>query len=162
MAQQAETTVAECTLALCAGACFQTCSHCGTVSPLRLHRVKGVCVFWWPWSFTSHCSNMGVDRTLTKSQQNKATTTCYKLLNIISRNVQGAGLGFFGGWSLTERGEFQQKGVLSLEVRCAVTCPTHKIDSCDTKTSCSLAMLAEFQAVKKDIKKNFGFEALST
>ena len=55
----------------------------GIVSPLWLHWVKDVCVFrWnlpparlaeWPWSFTCHCSNTDVERTLNRSQHTKLT-----------------------------------------------------------------------------------------
>ena len=53
------------------------------VSPLQLRWVKGVCVFRcnlppallteWPGSFTCHCQNTGVERTLNKSQRTKLT-----------------------------------------------------------------------------------------
>ena len=51
------------------------------ISPVRLYWVKNVCVFMcnlssalWaerPVSFTSHCGNMGVERTLSKSTTTK-------------------------------------------------------------------------------------------
>ena len=53
------------------------------VSPLRLHWVKGLCIFRcnlppallaeWPGSFTCHCSNIGVEGTPNKSQYIKLT-----------------------------------------------------------------------------------------
>ena len=56
---------------------------CGIVSPHRLCWVKGVCVFSCnlppalvaecPGSFTSQCSNTGMERTLHKSQHTKLT-----------------------------------------------------------------------------------------
>ena len=51
--------------------------------PLRLHWVKGVCVFRnnmppallaaWPWSFTCHCGNTGMELTPNKNQYTKLT-----------------------------------------------------------------------------------------
>ena len=59
------------------------CLHSGMVSPPHLRWVKGVCMFRgnlppallaeWPGSFTCHCSNMRVERTLNKSQLTKFT-----------------------------------------------------------------------------------------
>ena len=59
------------------------CLDSGIVSPLQLRWVKGVCMFrcnlqpaflaQWPGSFTCHCSNMGVEQTLNKSQHTKLT-----------------------------------------------------------------------------------------
>ena len=57
--------------------------HSGTVNPLRLRWVKGVCVFSynlshallaeWPGSFTCYCGNTGVERTPNKSEHTKLT-----------------------------------------------------------------------------------------
>ena len=57
------------------------CQDSSIVSPLRLLWVKGVRVFRfdlppallaeWPGSFTCHCGNTGVERTLNKSQHTK-------------------------------------------------------------------------------------------
>ena len=54
-----------------------------TISPLQLHWVKGACMFRcnlppahvveWPWSFSCHCDNTGVERALNKSQSTKST-----------------------------------------------------------------------------------------
>ena len=65
--------------------CFQIiptlCPDSGIVSPLWLCWVKGVCelrwnlppALWAKWlgSFTCHCGNMGVEKTLSKSQHTK-------------------------------------------------------------------------------------------
>ena len=66
----------------------------GTVSPLRLCWVKDVCVFRcnlppallaeWPGSFTCHCSNMGVEWTLNKSQHTKLSLKKKILLLLLS------------------------------------------------------------------------------
>ena len=90
LAQQAETTVDEHSLTSCMWARFPdrfpgpvpTVCLNSMVSPLRLRWVKSVCVFrcnsppvffffynfWWPGSFTCHCGNTRVERTLNKSQ----------------------------------------------------------------------------------------------
>ena len=87
MTQQAETTVTECSLTNCVWARFligpTLCLDSGIVSPLWLHWVNGVCVFKcnlppallaeWLGSFTSHCGNTGMERTLNKSQYTKLT-----------------------------------------------------------------------------------------
>ena len=59
------------------------CLHSSIVSPIRLRWVKGVCMFWCnlppallaesSGSFTCNCGNMGVERTLNKSQHRKLT-----------------------------------------------------------------------------------------
>ena len=80
MVQRAETTVAECSLSSYLWANFRIG---GIVSPLRLHWVKGVCLFRcnlpfallaeWPGSFACHCGNTGVERTPNKNQHTKLT-----------------------------------------------------------------------------------------
>ena len=53
------------------------CLDSGTVHPLRLRWVTGVCVFRCnlpaPGSFTCHCGNTGVERTPNKSKHTKLT-----------------------------------------------------------------------------------------
>ena len=74
-------TVAECSLTSCMWTPFQRGSH--IVSPPQLRRIKGVCMFRcnrlsallaeWPRILMCHCSNMGVEWTLNKSQHTKLT-----------------------------------------------------------------------------------------
>ena len=87
VAQRAETTVTECSLTSCVWTRFLTgptlCLDSGIVSPFGLYWVKGVCLFGcnlsaalladWPGSFTCHCGNTGMERTLNKSQHTKLT-----------------------------------------------------------------------------------------
>ena len=87
MAQRAETTVTGCSLTNYVWARFLTgptrCLDSGIVSPLRLHCVKGVCVFRcnlppallaeWPGSNMCHCGDTGMEWTPNKSQHTKLT-----------------------------------------------------------------------------------------
>ena len=75
MAQQAEMTVAECSLTSCMWARFPIACSLDSciVSSLRLHWVNGVCMLRcnlplallaeWPGSLTCKCGNMGVEWT---------------------------------------------------------------------------------------------------
>ena len=99
MAQRAEMTVAKCSLRNCVCAHFWIGSHTmpgqGIVSLLCLCWVKGVCVFRCNLlpallaeslgSFTCHCSNMGVEWTLNKSQPRKLTLEKKILLPLLPR-----------------------------------------------------------------------------
>ena len=80
------------------------CLDSGIVSPLRLHWVKGVCMFRynlppavlaeWPGSFTCHCSNTGVGRTLNESQHTKLTLE----KKILPPLLRGLELATFWSW----------------------------------------------------------------
>ena len=86
MAQRDE-TVAECSLTshvwAVSGQVPTLSLDSSIVSPLRLHWVKGACVFRcnlpppllveWSGSFTCHCGNMGVEQTPNMSQHTKIT-----------------------------------------------------------------------------------------
>ena len=80
------------------------CLDSSIVSPLRLHWVKGVCMFKcnlppallaeWPRSFTCHCGNTGMERTLNKSQHTKLTLE-KKILPLL---LPGFELATFQSW----------------------------------------------------------------
>ena len=88
MAQRVAMNVAKCYLTSCVWTHLWIRSHTlcpdsGTVRPLRLCWVKGVCAFGcnlppallaeWSGSFTCRCSNTGVERTPNKCQYTKLT-----------------------------------------------------------------------------------------